>query len=387
MAVKPKSLITTSNNKLSKAETLDDFSDKVLDWFDIHGRTHLPWQQDINAYRVWISEIMLQQTQVATVIPYFERFMQSFPDVKTLAQASSDSVLHHWSGLGYYSRARNLHKSAQMIMQDFNGEFPTNQEDVMLLPGIGQSTSGAICSIAYKQPTAILDGNVKRVLARVFAVEGWPGKSDVLKRLWSIAEAHTPTQRVNDYTQAMMDLGATLCTRSKPACTQCPVQEHCQAHKQDNVQSYPGKKPRKILPVKETCMLVIRHGDKVLLQQRPTTGIWPGLWSFSEQTIIENTENPTTDKNLKRHLIHLGLNEPDSQHFQAGFRHTFSHYHLDIQVLVLDYKTAPIKAAMESGLLWFNPEQPAEVGLAAPVTKILKRLNSKSSRQQLELTV
>lgn len=382
MAVKPKNTATFNTN-----DKIDTFSDQVLAWFDIHGRKHLPWQQDINAYRVWISEIMLQQTQVATVIPYFERFMQSFPDVKTLAEADIDNVFHHWSGLGYYTRAKNLHKSAQMIMQDFNGEFPDNQADVMLLPGIGQSTSGAICSIAYKQPTAILDGNVKRVLARVFAIEGWPGKNDVLKQLWAVAEAHTPQQRTNDHTQAMMDLGATLCTRSKPACQQCPVQAHCKAYKTDTIANFPGKKPRKVVPVKNTCMLVINNDDKVLLQQRPITGIWPGLWSFTEMPLMESQEATLDDKALKTQLIHMGLPTPDSFEFMQGFRHTFSHYHLDIQILVLNYQKQPCKAVMESGQLWYNPKKPAEVGLAAPVTKILKRLQQQSSRQQQELAV
>lgn len=384
MAVKPKTAVAI----LAPDETIKGFSKSVLNWFDVHGRKHLPWQQDINAYRVWISEIMLQQTQVATVIPYFEKFMQSFPTVESLAAAKLDEVLHHWSGLGYYSRARNLHKSAQIIMARFNGEFPRSQDDIMELPGIGQSTSGAIVSIAYQQSAAILDGNVKRVLARVFAVEGWPGKSDVLKRLWSISEAHTPKLRANDYTQAMMDLGATLCTRSKPNCEHCPLIKKCKAFKQEAQSRYPGKKPRKVLPVKSTCMIVIRQGQKIFLAQRPSTGIWPGLWSFPEIAAFDASDatgnSPYDNKALKQFLNTTGLGKAKPQKTSlTGFRHTFSHYHLDIQILLLDVNKQP-KLVMQAQHLWFNPKQPAAIGLAAPVTKILKQLNS---RQQQELAV
>ena len=189
------------------------FQQAVLTWFDVHGRTNLPWQTSISTYSVWVSEIMLQQTQVNTVIPYFERFMQSFPTVEALAAASGDEVLHHWTGLGYYARARNLHKTAQIICSDLGTEFPDSVEQLCELPGIGRSTAGAICSIAFKKPAAILDGNVKRVLARYAAIEGWPGQTSVHNKLWLQAELYSPVQRVADYTQAMMDLGATLCTR------------------------------------------------------------------------------------------------------------------------------------------------------------------------------
>ncbi len=369
MAVKPPTI-----EPLEAALIIDNFADQVLAWFDIHGRKHLPWQQDINAYRVWISEIMLQQTQVATVIPYFEKFMQSFPTIETLAAAELDEVLHHWSGLGYYSRARNLHKSAQTVMHDFAGEFPQNQADIMSLPGIGQSTSGAICAIVFKQATAILDGNVKRVLARVFCVEGWPGQSKVLKKLWSVADAHTPTQRVNDYTQAMMDLGATVCTRSKPKCGECPVQSHCQAYATNSINSYPGKKPRKVLPVKSCSMLVIRHQQQVLLEQRPITGIWPGLWGFIEMPALAENEELQSNKALLQRLLQLGIPAINKAELALRFRHTFSHYHLDIQALAIDVDKKP-SVAQETKHLWYDIKAPAEVGLAAPVTKILKQLN------------
>ena len=235
---------------------MSSFSDRVLHWFDAHGRKHLPWQQQISAYRVWVSEIMLQQTQVTTVIGYFERFMQRFPDVVTLANAPQDDVLHLWTGLGYYARARNLHKAAQQIATDHGGEFPQTLEQVMALPGIGRSTAGAILSIACGKSHPILDGNVKRVLARYYAIEGWPGKRAVEDTLWQHATENTPATRTNHYTQAMMDLGAMICTRSKPACDKCPLQSDCIAYAQGKQNEYPGKKPKKTLPVKSTVMWI-----------------------------------------------------------------------------------------------------------------------------------
>ena len=262
--------------------TTNAFSTRVLAWFDENGRKDLPWQHDISPYRVWISEIMLQQTQVATVIPYYESFMQRFPDVLALADASEDEVMHLWSGLGYYSRARNLHKSAKMVAHELGGVFPQTLDGMIALPGIGRSTAGAILSIASGQQTAILDGNVKRVLARFQAVEGWPGKTPVLNELWEYAEAYTPMARVADYTQAMMDLGATVCTRSRPQCGDCPLVADCEGHASGEPTRYPGKKPKKVLPVKQTCMVVLEHQGQILLEKRPPTGIWPGLWSLPE---------------------------------------------------------------------------------------------------------
>lgn len=224
------------------------FAERVLAWYDQHGRKHLPWQQNPTPYRVWISEIMLQQTQVTTVIPYYERFMHSFPDVLTLANASQDAVLKHWEGLGYYTRARNLHKAAQTIRDQHQGKFPHTLEEVEALSGIGRSTAGAILSLACGQAHAILDGNVKRVLARYHAIEGYPGQTAIQKQLWQHAEQHLPTTRNAAYTQAMMDMGATLCTRSKPVCLLCPLKDDCTACRQGNPQDYPTPKPKKTLP-------------------------------------------------------------------------------------------------------------------------------------------
>jgi len=242
-------ILKTMSNKQS-------FSDKVLVWFDSHGRKGLPWQRDINAYRVWVSEIMLQQTQVKTVIPYFERFMESFPTVKKLAEAEQDEVLKHWSGLGYYARARNMHAAAKMVRDDYNGVFPQDIESIQTLKGIGRSTGAAILSIANNQSEPILDGNVKRVLSRVFAVEGWSGKADVLKKLWLLAEDTTPRKRNADYTQAIMDLGATLCTRNNPRCEDCPLQTDCIAKADGTQAEFPAKKPKKVIPEKQAVMII-----------------------------------------------------------------------------------------------------------------------------------
>ena len=234
------------------------FSQKLLNWYSVHGRHNLPWQKNRNLYRVWVSEIMLQQTQVITVIPYFERFLTRFPDSRSLADASQDKVLHLWTGLGYYARARNLHKTAQVIRDDYKDQFPDKFDSVLALPGIGPSTAGAILAQALGQRHVILDGNVKRVLTRLYAIEGWPGKKSVENQLWELAASLTPEQHLTDYTQAIMDLGATACAR-KPDCPACPVTDLCSAHQQGNVTNYPTPKKCKTLPIKATQMLLLKN--------------------------------------------------------------------------------------------------------------------------------
>lgn len=341
------------------------FARAVLAWYDQHGRKDLPWQQNTTAYRVWLSEIMLQQTQVATVIPYFERFIERFPQVELLAAAPLDEVLHLWTGLGYYARARNLHRCAQQVVEQYQGRFPDTVNELAGLPGIGESTAGAIVSLAHQRPATILDGNVKRVLARYHAVPGWPGSSRTLQQLWQHARQHTPTSRPNHYSQAMMDLGALVCTRTQPACESCPLQKKCAAHAAASWADYPGKKPKKILPVKATAMLMLRNADgELLLEQRPPQGIWGGLWSFPELTLEADIEAFCRD--------HYGA--PRTLEHWQSVRHTFSHYHLDISpVLVQMGKPRP--AVMASGrALWYNVHQPESVGLAAPVQKLLHKL-------------
>ena len=349
--------------------TVDNFSQRVLSWYDEYGRKHLPWQQDINPYRVWLSEIMLQQTQVATVIDYFQRFTSRFPDVQSLADAPLDDVLALWAGLGYYSRAKNLHKAAQMVCDEFAGNFPRKQEDLELLPGVGRSTAAAIRSIAFEQPAAILDGNVKRVLARHQGIGGWPGQSKTLKALWQAAENLTPQTRSRAYTQVMMDLGATVCTRTKPKCATCPIQHDCLALADDRIEELPGKKPKKQLPIKATQMLYIVFQGQVLLLQRPLSGIWPGLFSLPE-IAVDAELNDYFAKQLA--LCETDLCLEDSACMQ--FRHTFSHYHLDITVQKIELLAAPKLVAENTGLHWYNPQNPAEVGVPAPVSKIFKEL-------------
>lgn len=337
------------------------FQKAILNWFDQHGRTELPWQQDINAYRVWVSEIMLQQTQVSTVIPYYLRFMQSFPTVQDLAGATTDDVLHHWTGLGYYARARNLHKTAQHVSNGLNGEFPSSVDGLCELPGIGRSTAGAISAIAFKQQAPILDGNVKRVLARFSAIGGWPGKTEVVAKLWSVADKYTPKVRIADYTQAMMDLGATLCTRSSPDCPSCPIKSHCMAHENGNPQDYPGKKPKKIIPVRTTCFLMItnRQGDW-LLQQNPPAGLWGGLWVFPQ------CDSP---QGIKSALMALGAAHKDYKILDSK-RHTFSHFHLDyqpIRITLADNSLFEHQVNEGTKQVWYNPQKPISLGLPAPI--------------------
>ena len=343
---------------------MKQFSEKVLTWFDQHGRKDLPWQKDINPYRVWVSEIMLQQTQVKTVIPYFEKFMTTFPDVQTLANADQDLVLKHWSGLGYYARARNMHKAAKMVCDNFSGRFPDDLETMQWLSGIGRSTAAAILSIASNQPEAILDGNVKRVLTRVFMVEGWPGKSQILKGLWLLAEQTTPTKRNADYTQAIMDLGATLCTRSKPRCENCPLKTDCLAFQQGNQTDYPTKKPKKAMPEKHAVMLILKNSkQEVFMVKRPPVGIWGGLWCFPQFEKREFAEEWLANIYGKLQQDPMEL---------ATIKHTFSHFHLFIQPLIINVET-PLKiGVMEADeSLWYNITTEFNGGLAAPVQTLL----------------
>ena len=345
------------------------FRKAVLGWYDRHGRKTLPWQQRLEPYPVWVSEIMLQQTQVSTVIPYFERFMQRFPTVKALATAPLDDVLHHWTGLGYYARARNLHRAASLVVEQHGGKFPRAIEQLTALPGIGRSTAGAIASISMGIRAPILDGNVKRVLARFHAVPGWPGEKVVENRLWDLAERYTPNTRLPEYTQAMMDLGATLCSRARPDCDRCPLHRHCQARALDEVALYPGRKPNKTLPVRQTFMLLLEDDSgRILLEQRPPSGLWGGLWCPPE--IIDR-------RKLKPALVERGLDGTRAR-AMPGFRHTFSHFHLDITPLRLKVQHRPPRAAVRIAEhppgRWVDPAKPGRLGLAAPVSKLLDKL-------------
>ena len=349
----------------SQANHSTTFAPRVLAWFERHGRHDLPWQSDRSPYRVWLSEIMLQQTQVTTVIPYFERFTQQFPTLSDLALASEDDVLHLWTGLGYYARARNLHRTARQVI-DQGGEFPRSVDDLVSLPGIGRSTAGAIMSLAFGERAVILDGNVKRVLARHNAVTGWPGTSRTQKSLWAVAEQYTPRERVADYNQAMMDLGATLCMRSKPNCPSCPVAATCVANARDQQQDFPGRKARKPLPRRETVMWVLQREDKrILLVKRPERGVWGGLWSFPESDCPEA---------LPSQVAHLSPTDHPEDLRLGSIEHTFSHYHLTIRPLLKRVSAAPDEVAEVNSTAWINPSDKLNLGVAAPVSRLLRVL-------------
>ena len=345
----------------SQSQLTSSFANRILSWFDSHGRKDLPWQQGKTPYSVWVSEIMLQQTQVKTVIPYYQKFMQRFPDILTLANAPQDEVLHHWTGLGYYARARNLQKAAQVIRDQYDGKFPQDINDVIALPGIGRSTAGAVLSLACAQHHSILDGNVKRVLARYFAVDGWPGKKDVEQTLWQYADSLTPNSRTGDYTQAMMDMGATICTRSKPKCDSCPLQQNCLAFAQGRQSELPGKKPKKDIPVRTTVMLIPMWQSQVLIYQRPPSGLWGGLWGFYEADSLD-TLDATAQQLALGQYTRLTL-EP--------FRHTFSHFHLDIQPVILHLEQLSSSQVNEKQQIWYDLLKQPNVGLAAPTKKLL----------------
>ena len=343
------------------------FAKKLLAWFDEHGRHDLPWQQGINPYRVWVSEIMLQQTQVKTVIPYYERFMQRFPDVQALADADIDEVLQHWAGLGYYARGRNLHKAAQQVVNTFAGEFPTTLDDMISLPGIGHSTAGAILAIASQQRQPILDGNVKRVLTRLYGIKGWPGETQVANRLWQLADELTPKTRVADYTQAIMDLGATLCSRSRPQCEACPFKGACVAYQTERIQEYPGKKPKREKPTQEKRFLIcLNRAGEVLMTRRPATGIWGGLWSLPE-TDLEQTLGTYVEENYS-------LKAGDMLNLE-GLRHSFSHYHLQIHPVLIHTETLADRVADHANIRWIAFSELDGLGLPAPVKKLLERVN------------
>jgi A/G-specific adenine glycosylase len=342
------------------------FSTRVLRWYDRHGRHDLPWQQQRTPYRLWIAEVMLQQTQVSTVIPYYQRFMQAFPDLSDLAEAALDHVLEHWAGLGYYSRARNLHKAARLIAREHGGHFPLVFEDLMALPGIGRSTAGAILAQALDQRHAILDGNVKRVLCRYHAVAGWPGKTAVQNQLWQHAERYTPTRRVAEYTQAIMDLGATLCTRSSPRCGQCPLQTDCAAFLDGTVKHYPAPRPRKQLPVKTARLLILTDAatGRIMLEKRPPTGIWGGLWSLPEVSLGDNVDMVCQQR--------WGLSVLTNEDC-APFRHTFSHYHFEITPCKVSVAAGEKEVKEHGNITWCISLDAQKRALAAPVARIISR--------------
>ncbi|NOY66390.1 MAG: A/G-specific adenine glycosylase [Gammaproteobacteria bacterium] len=337
------------------------FSVRITKWFKSHGRKDLPWQKNCTPYRVWISEIMLQQTQVATVIPYYQKFMRRFPNIKQLAEADTDEVMQYWAGLGYYARARNLHKTARLVVSGSGGRFPVSVEQVMSLPGIGRSTAGAILSLSKNQRHPILDGNVKRVLARHVGIHGWTGNKKVMDKLWEISEDLTPEKNVAEYNQAMMDMGATLCTRSKPSCDCCPVSEDCQALSHDMINDLPTPKKKQALPQRSRVMLLIKKGNRVLLEKRPPTGIWGGLWSLPECESEKMIDEVCTKLGLKVNAINT----------LSSWKHTFSHYQLNVVPKQIEVEQDVSMIFDKGSYEWVDIKKPGSRGLSASVKKIM----------------
>lgn len=350
------------------------FADTVIAWQKQHGRHALPWQNTRDAYRIWLSEIMLQQTQVSAVIPYYLRFLERFPDVITLAAAPVDDVMAHWSGLGYYTRARNLHRCAQRVVAEYAGIFPADPELLADLPGIGRSTAAAIAAFSHGVRAAILDGNVKRVFARVFGIEGYPGEKKIEQELWRRAEALLPTAGMAAYTQGLMDLGATVCTRSKPACPACPMAARCVAFNTLRTDALPVRKPKKTIPEKHAAMLLITHENQVLLEQRPGSGIWGGLLSLPEvggfTPFVPAIDSPPvlTEAAVLQAVAPVGtpaLIEP-----LPGIIHVFTHFKLHITPYRVRLQQR-LQLAAESTHVWVAVERLSLAPLPAPVKKLL----------------
>jgi A/G-specific adenine glycosylase len=345
------------------------FAPALLGWFALHGRHDLPWQKDITPYRVWISEVMLQQTQVVTVMPYYERFMQRFPSVESLAAAPLDEVLHLWTGLGYYARARNLHACAQMVVGKFAGEFPQDLDGMTSLPGIGRSTAGAILSIAGRLRYPILDGNVKRVLSRAFGVAGDPSSSAVLDSLWVLADACTPAEGVGAYTQAIMDLGATLCTRARPACTLCPMNLECVAAREGRQAELPGRKQKRQRPSREATLLIAQIGEEssaaVFVERRPAAGLWGGLWSPPQ----------FEDDRAAMAWCARDVGEPAGDSvLMTPIQHAFTHF--DLRLKPLRVRCRRRESIREGEQLWYALNDPPKIGLPQPIKRLFERLRA-----------
>ena len=369
------------------------FAAELIDWHARHGRHDLPWQRRRTAYRVWVSEIMLQQTQVATVIPYYERFMQRFPDVATLAAAPLDEVLHLWSGLGYYARARNLHRAAVCIAEEHGGRFPKSFDAVARLPGIGRSTAGAILALSRGERYPILDGNVRRVLSRHFGVEGNASDRDVLEKLWALSDECTPTENVDTYTQAVMDLGATVCVRRNPSCTTCPVSASCVARRSGRQHELPAPKPARARRLRQVFMLAaVREDGDILLERRPENGVWGGLWCLPEFA------SASAAADYARLVLQGTAAQPVPL---AAFEHAFTHFDLVITPLLahcsgsagdvplavpggpdsVSGRSSPRDPPNPAPILWYRVSEPTRLGLPAPIRLLLEKLGSAGGLQ------
>jgi A/G-specific adenine glycosylase len=344
-----------------------DFATRIVAWQQRHGRHDLPWQNTRDPYRIWLSEIMLQQTQVSTVIPYYERFLDRFPDLQALALAEQEAVMPYWAGLGYYARARNLHRCAQEIVRDWGGRFPPDATAIATLPGIGRSTAAAIAAFAYGERSPIMDGNVKRVFARHFGIAGDPSRRETESRLWDLAEAQLRDGAGDGidmaaYTQGLMDLGAAICTRGKPQCDRCPVRDTCIANRDGRQAELPTPKTRKASPERYTGMLIVQHQGRILLEQRPSPGIWGGLWSLPEFD---------TDTDAAAACRALGA-EPRTVFELAAFSHTFTHFRLHVRPWYIAVEAMPAEGMRPRK--WIDAAQAASVALPAPVRKLVDGL-------------
>lgn len=336
------------------------FTEQLIAWQKVAGRHGLPWQNTRDPYRIWLSEIMLQQTQVGTVIPYYLRFLDSFPTVMALAAAPIERVIEHWAGLGYYARARNLHKCAQQVATRFGGQFPTSAEALAELPGIGRSTAAAVAAFAFGQRAAILDGNVKRVLCRQFGIEGFPGEAAIHRQLWDLAESLLPAGDIEPYTQGLMDLGATLCTRSRPRCGACPVAEGCVALRDGRQGELPAKKPRPAVPERTSTFVLLTDGSRLLLERRPPKGLWGGL-------LVPPEGEPASV------AARFGLSLVESKPLPP-FKHTFTHFRLTLEP-VLCHIAGAVGVA-EPGLEWVDLARAADAGVPAPIGKLIRQVAS-----------
>jgi len=338
------------------------FSSRLIAWQRLHGRHDLPWQS-ADVYRVWLSEIMLQQTRVDTVIPYYLRFIATFPTIGALAAATEDQVLALWSGLGYYARGRNLHRAARLVMEKYHSEFPREYDQILELPGIGRSTAAAICALAYQERRAILDGNVKRVLARYCGIRGSPGEKAVEARLWQQAENLLPERDIAAYIQAQMDLGAILCTRSNPKCDECPVSSDCVAYLSGQTSELPVPRPSKSLPERYAKFLFLTHGNDILLEKRPGSGIWGGLWCLPQ----------FDDENAARIWFEQNGMEASSGEKMEAFTHVFTHFKLNITPLKIQLARKP-QRMQQAGSMWLSMEEALSAAIPTPVRNLLEKI-------------
>ena len=343
---------------------MKSFASRIIEWHRRHGRHALPWQASRDPYRIWLSEIMLQQTQVATVVPYFQRFVTRFPDLAALAAADEDEVLALWSGLGYYSRARNLHAAARAVMTSHAGRFPADPAVIGQLPGVGRSTAAAVAALAFGVRCAILDGNVKRVLARHGGISGWPGDKKVETALWQLAESRLPDAGIEAYTQGMMDLGALACTRSRPGCAACPVSADCVAHARGHTHALPTPRPRKALPERQVQMLLLLDRGELMLEKRAARGVWGGLWSLPELPVDADPAALCRDRYGFTVQSHRAL---------PRLSHSFTHFRLHIDPVRLQLAPRP---PARPGQIWLAPAEALDAALPAPVRKLVAGLEN-----------